>query len=655
MDSHFPATREDLYHVQMDIKHVQSVQSNQGERIARIEQRQRDDAALKSVWGRESPFPSVLSGTPQQGKLSSSFTRQSIANISLLGPIQHLPSDEFEDFDDEQGHSLLGGLHLDADEGPVRRGASRANSVRFADPALQGEHWGHASRNSGDFGPIRPGSAFGGHPMAERSMSHKSDGRHSSAGHSIHSVPSGRNSSMGLDTNFIIGDQDEDSPLDVPAPPPGLFILGSVPSIIRCWLTHDFSHNALLYAVICTGAQRSTLDYSLVKELGLVDQVQKQPTGRSSIRLPVHLPEAIVTQPCSRSNSPAPQLPALTVDFELVGINQRSASDRKGTMRVFLGSDTLRAHSADVLLSQNVLTLYGDDRNKLSVPFVRPEDESVFKNLCTSSISPEKNELKATAPAFTPTESKIMIGPVPVRSSSDSGGEVEMAKATSPVSTSISTAAEEQPLSPGAASTGSPVESNKSSQKSPTNVLKAPPGFPIPTLNGNLSESGKHHEQSNTSVENPDGTISSDASRRESSVGIWGSWRQGATSGGSDNGESTSGYQRPARGGGRPGIKVLKHSKSTSTTPTLAPARSSSGARTGAAYEPAPVSTRRKSTITGAENTPPSQIPARWDTKKEEPKPKMIPTISRSSNPIGTASAFAWLGASKPKASATVE
>lgn len=57
--------------------------------------------------------------------------------------------------------------------------------------------------------------------MTERSLSHKSDGRHSSAGHSVHSlhsVPSGRTSSLGLDTNFVIGGHGDDSPIDIHDP-----------------------------------------------------------------------------------------------------------------------------------------------------------------------------------------------------------------------------------------------------------------------------------------------------------------------------------------------------------------------------------------------------------------------------------------------------
>lgn len=68
MDSLFPATKEDLHYVQMDIKHVQAVQNNHDDRLLRLERRQADDAALKSVWGTGSPFPGILSGTPLQGQ-----------------------------------------------------------------------------------------------------------------------------------------------------------------------------------------------------------------------------------------------------------------------------------------------------------------------------------------------------------------------------------------------------------------------------------------------------------------------------------------------------------------------------------------------------------------------------------------------------------
>ncbi|KAF4634217.1 hypothetical protein G7Y89_g3889 [Cudoniella acicularis] len=623
MDSQFIATREELCHVQMDVKHVQDVQINHSERLLRLEKRQADDAALKSVWGNGSPFPSVLSGTPQHG------------------PVPNPATDVFDDFDDEQGHNLLGSLQLEADEEPVRRGASRANSVRFDVSALQGSSWAQGSRNSGDFGPVRPSSGLGNHPMTERSLSHKSDGRHSSAGHSVHS---GRTSSLGLDTNFAIGGQDDDSPLEVPHPPPGLFILGSVPSIIRCWLTTNFSHSSLLYADVCSGSQRSMLDYSLVKELGLSDHVQKDSAGRHTIRLPVYLPEAIITQPTSRSNSPAPQLPTLTADFEVVGLAHRANVERKRGIRAFIGSDTLRAHNADILFSQNLMTLYGDDRNKVSVPFVRPEDENLFKNLSTVNLTPEKNELKATAPAFTPTESKpkIEVAPDALASALSSGTEqISKIRQTEQGPLSASTT---EPQSPFTSISASDLPG---SDRGPSAKLGAA------TTNAQ-SDSEKSQSTENIAPEHElsDIRVSSDSSRRDSSVGIWGSWRQGSMNG-SENGreaETASGYQRATRGGRS--MKILKpSSKSISST---TPVRSTS--RTGAAYEPAPPprqsgEIRRKGQV--------ENVPLRWEAKRgsseeQRTQKSVIAAIPRSENPVGGASAFAWMNSGNKKA-ATAE
>jgi hypothetical protein len=65
MDPRFSASREDLYNLQMEVKQVQYMQNNHAERLLRLEKRQADEASIKSVWN--SPFPGVLSGTPQTG------------------------------------------------------------------------------------------------------------------------------------------------------------------------------------------------------------------------------------------------------------------------------------------------------------------------------------------------------------------------------------------------------------------------------------------------------------------------------------------------------------------------------------------------------------------------------------------------------------
>lgn len=559
----------------------------------------------------------------------------------------------FDDFDDEHGQNILGNLQLETEEEPVRRGASRANSVRFDVSALQGSNWAQGGRNSGEFGPTRPGSGLGSHPMTERSLSHKSDGRHSSAGHSVHSMhsaPSGRTSSLGLDTNFMIGGQnDEDSPLDIPEPPPGLFVLGSVPSIIRCWLTTNFSHSSLLYGAVCTGSQRSILDYTLIKELGLSDQVQKSRNGCHTIKLPVYLPEAIVTQPSSRSNSPAPQLPTLTSDFEITGLNQRAGSDRKNSIRVFLGSDTLRAHNADILFSQNIMTIYGDDRNKLSVPFVRPEDETMFKNLCTVNIPPERLELKPTAASFTPIETKHKTDSASHSATGFSFNNDDSRPAPFDLIQRAVTNEDQPPF---------PVTSNPTTERQNPDQVTRPTRRSL-TLNGHLSDTEKQTEVTSPANEASDSGSSADPLRHELSGGIWGSWRQGASTSGNESGDSTSGYQRASRGGRN--MKVLKPSKPITTA--AAPVRSSSSssaARPGPAYESAPSrpsgEMRRKSQVSGSGG---EGLPLRWEPKKgvteEQKAPRAIASVPRSSNPIGGASAFAWMNPGKPKASTTAE
>ncbi|OLN94042.1 hypothetical protein CCHL11_03519 [Colletotrichum chlorophyti] len=620
MDPRF-VLREDL--ILMELKQIQLVQTAQGERLARLERRQEQDASLKSVW-HQNPFPSVLAGTPQQG------------------PTHIAPNDMFDDFDD-QGQHLLSSLHLGpAEEEPARRGAaSRANSVRFDESALRGADWASQSnRHSGEFGPPRPGSGL----MMERTLSHKSDGRHSSAGHSVHSfhsVASGRASSLGLDTNFMVSSHEDDSPLDMPEPPPGLFILGSVPTIIRCWLTTNFAHNTILYADLCTGSQRSTLDYSLIRDLDLLDDLHRDVDGTYKIRLAVYLVEATVSERSSRSSSPGHQIPSMLATFEVAGVDQSESAETRKGIQIFIGSDTLRAHQADILLSQNRMCLYGSEREKLSVPFVRPEDESVFKHISTTNAIPEKPRLNANAAPFVSGEPRS-----------------QAASIHDTLDHSVSSVQPEDTESQGAFS-------SLDHHSIPNKSIGA----------SNLSESGGESEKlgKDTTSESESGvkdalsfgnsSANTDSSRRDSAGGIWGSWRHGTSANGAENSQRDangplSGYQPAGRGSRN--MKVLKPLKSGSST----------SARTGAAYEPPPAprtsgENRRKSqTSVVAESNPPA--PVRWEPKRTvssaaEPKVQREfknagPPLPRSVNPIGGASAFSWMNpATKAKPTATAE
>ncbi|KAI1001346.1 hypothetical protein K3495_g6853 [Podosphaera aphanis] len=628
MDSPYSALQEDVYHIQMDVKHVQAVQLSHADRLSKLEKRQADDAALKSVWGAGSPFPGVMSGTLQPE------------------PIKNIPKKIFDDFDIESEQNILENLILESEE-PVRFGTSRSNNVRFDVSASQSSNWVANAPNSGDIASNRPCSGIGSHPMTERSFSRKSDGRHSSAGHSIHSVhslPSGRTSSLGLDTNFAASDQDVDSSFEtIPHPFPGIFILGTVPSIIRCWLNTKFSHDTLLYAAVCSGSQRSVLQYALVKELGLQDMMQKDANGRHTIRLSVFLPEAIINQALSRSASPTPQLPSLTTNFEITGVNQNSSFDRKKEVRVFIGSDTLRTRCADILFSQNLMTIFGDDGNKLSVPFVRPEDQNSFKNLYTVSLPPERNELKATAPSFRPTDSTSQRVTPPSKPTND----VHRVSMTSGKS-------EDQP----AALIG------------PTSPILQSPSAHLKSLNQGLLSKIPSEIQSGlkssyieglpTDVNPPDNATPQIA-RRENTSTIWGgSWRNGGSSG--PDSEPTSGYQRATRGGGR-SMKILKSSsKSTSTNLTFSTSGARSFSDVASPYEPllltrAPSEPRNKNKVLAGGGDHGS---LRWEKKtstSDDQRSKNTISVLRGPNPIGEASAFAWMDSGKPKVttSTTVE
>lgn len=265
--------------------------------------------------------------------------------------------------------SAMGGL--DGEYEP-RRGASRANSVRFDESANHG-YIGQANRSSTEL-PLRTGSGMGSHPLTERSLSHRSDARLSSSAVSLHST---RTNSLRLDTSSrVIGSSPSASPL---TPPPGLFLLGPVPSIIRCWLTTDYTNDSLLYAALCSGSFISSLGSSLIRKLDLEDQVVREADGRSSIKLVLYLPEASIYHASSRSTSPTPQLPALTIRFLV-----RETTPEDETIQIILGSDVMRSHNADILFSQDKVVMCDDDRNRVFVPLVRPEKDCVFKFLHTA-------------------------------------------------------------------------------------------------------------------------------------------------------------------------------------------------------------------------------------------------------------------------------
>lgn len=67
--------RDDLWRFQDEMLSVQQTQAELIDRVSRLERRQEDESRMKNVWGTSSPFPSVLTGTPQQGAIFPQVSR----------------------------------------------------------------------------------------------------------------------------------------------------------------------------------------------------------------------------------------------------------------------------------------------------------------------------------------------------------------------------------------------------------------------------------------------------------------------------------------------------------------------------------------------------------------------------------------------------
>ncbi|KAI9874666.1 MAG: hypothetical protein M1830_009429 [Pleopsidium flavum] len=599
------ASRDDIWRMQTDMKTVQATQIEHADRLLRLERRQDDDARMKSVWGNSSPFPSILSGTPQQDQ-------------------GYNPAAEaFKNFDQDQQNNLIGSLHLDNDDEP-RRGASRANSVRFDESALHG-HFAQGSRSSSDFFPLRTGSGLGSHPMVERSSSHKSDGRQSSAGQSTHSA---RTNSLGLETSNLLGRAGitTDMPL---GPPPGLFILGAVPSIIRCWLDTNFSNETLHYAAVCTGSYKSYLNPYSVSRLGLEQQVNTDENGTERIKMPVYLPEATVQRmTSSRSNSPTPQLPALTIDFIVQDVQPEGKA-----IQVLLGSDVLRAHNADILFSQDRLTLFDDTRNKLSIPLVRPEDATLYNKLITCAQIPEiggviRNGERRQHTAGLPSNESAFVNGGP---SSTTGLDLITHSVSSPAITA-------------------------SSETSVIGDRRKSAGSREPGDDASALSRDDRSEPSN----GPGNTSITGTPTRTESGNIWGSWRRDSTQNfrpdmaTSSNTTTGSGYQRAGRGRG---MKVLKPAKSGTTSSS----RSFSATQPATGFDAAPPrfadAGRRGSQTAKSDDKDDQPVAPRISFSGEAKAlagPRELQSVTnkpRSTNPIGGASAFGWLNSNQQKRS----
>lgn len=566
--------------------------------------------------------------------------------LTVAGPLNQPPADQFRNFD-EEANSLMNSLtNLDPDDEPRSRGlgaASRANSVRFDETANQ-NHFTHSLRPSVDFLSRSSSGGLGGLQMNERSSSHKSEGRASSA-HSMRSAASGRANSLNLDTNYGMSDS-RASPLDPPVIAPGMLLLGSVPSIIRCWMNENFKHDSLLYAAVCTGSHRSYLDMQLVLKLGYeICVTPPNEDGLRTARLPVYFPEAVPTVPLrSLSIHPAPQLPKVDVDFVIV---ENSGGDDQA-IQIFLGSDMLNAHSADVLLSSNNLTLYDDDSQKLSIPLVRPENEAAFRNLYVTSGRP------SLKPSNMPKESAQLNGL----------GQGSSAASVSSGTTSPRPTTKYRPpglLTADLSSSDSVKAGAGPDSESDFRPASRQSTASRPSLNVSIARSEAQDSVTQTS----DAASSTTTARSGTSPAIWGNWRSSSTStptasastpanaaSGSSSGNMDWATSTRTRDGTYQrrdtGIKVLKPTKpASSRTFSTSTTASSTTPTAAASASPAPESTAGvglgMGSIKGSRffdegKRRGSELGSVGDKKEGERAPQQQ---AKKANPIG--GAFSWM------------
>lgn len=469
-------------------------------------------------------------------------------------------------------------MGLDIEEEP-RRGTSRANSVRFDESAIQG-YSGQASRSASEL-PLRSGSGLSSLPLSERSLSHRSDGRQSSPGHSYHSA---RTNSLGLETTSrLMSSSNSESPL---MPPPCLFLLGPVPCIIRCWLTTNFSNETLLYAAVCSGSYTSSLGYSMVQKLGMEDLVTQDEDSRF-IKLPLYLPEASVHQSSSRCSSPGPQLPTLTIRFLVRDVDPNDQS-----IQIVLGSDVLRSHNADILFSQDRIIMADDERHKVSIPLVRPENDTIFTSLYTAPDASRAGPIKKPQHGNeqSQTNGHGSVGVIGQPASSSLPRQSTSAPASARVS--IGESEDDQKTPRSAVSNQIPEDSNIQQEpaKSPAPVDFQPPSTP--------------------------------------GAGPWGSWRRDSKL----DSSSASAGAKASRGRT---MKVLR--------PTKPPTRGSSTTRTAQG-------------LGNVDSSAGSLAPSQPDVGRQSNQSassralaeEFRPNRQWGSNPIGGASAFGWLNSPQP-------
>ena len=431
-----------------------------------------------------------------------------------------------------------------------------------------------------------------------------------------------RANSFGLESSRLLGST-TNSPRAAANPPPGFLFLGPVPSIIRCWLSDDFSNDSVLYAAVCTGSYNSSISRNVVRQLGFEGNIAED-SGSPKIKLSIYLTEATIQHSSSsRSSSPAPQVPTLSARF-----NVFEATENDTSIQVLLGSDVLRSHNADILLSEDRLLIFDDERNRLAIPLVRPESESTYRSLSTMSATQQSSQREAEkTPSRTTANGQYTPSVIRPPQFDLQASTAESSAPSSPAilpNTDASEFGEQRKADAGSAE----AQSRKSED--------------------NQAAGGSGSEKSFTASKPTTPSASS------ASGGVWGStWRSGGpvTSSGTTDPSATKSASGYARAGSGRSMKVLRPSvgksmaSSTRAFSATGPSSSTSSWGTGGAGEKVAETPRQESqtALTDTTNKPASTTAAAGTKPTGAVAADPASSLPTKANPVGQASAFGWL------------
>lgn len=526
---------------------------------------------------------------------------------------------------------MMSSLHLDAEDEPRSRAlgaTSRANSVRFDETANQNHFSSHSSRPSLDYTSRQSSGYSGGLHMNERTPSHKSEGRASSA-HSMRSLASGRASSLGLDDGT--GDS---SPLDTPAIAPGQLILGPAPAIIRVWLDRNFKNETVHYAAACTGSARSWIDSRLIQKLSIEGAVRSNDRGPRTLLWRLYFTEGVQDPKSStRSRSPICRMPSLELEFCVVERGTTEAESK--AIQIVIGSDVLRNQAADIMFSQNKIFMLDNEGKKLTIPLVRPEDPAVFNTLALRADAPASS-LRSTEAEMPLKDQLYQLNGLGKGSSS-----IYTPSATASPPPTDSSSGKYRPPGALAAESGS---------SEPTKL--GAPGSDVEARPVSRQSSSSRPSLSMLNTRQDDASSQGSSQPAQPSAGsssIWGSWRSrdgapsSATPAASTTGAGSMDWGAASKGREtsytrkETGMKVLKPKTAsrtfsgTAATPTTAGTSSPAEGRNTSRFFPGGRDSGEEVSSETKPNAKETQTPV-------SSKP------SSKANPIGSGSAFNWLG-----------